>query len=64
MVRQLRALNSPGPTECLFASIDHAIALIRAARPHLYRDWVADRYGLDGQIRAVLAALADLTSKP
>lgn len=52
------------PTECLFASIDHAIALIRAARPHLYRDWVADRYGLDGQIRAVLAALADLTAKP
>lgn len=48
------------PTECLFASIDDAIALIRAARPHLYRDWVTDRYGLDRQVQAVLAVLADL----
>ena len=41
------------PEECLFASIDDAAALIRSARPGLYRDWVAERYGLDRQIAAV-----------
>jgi glycosyltransferase involved in cell wall biosynthesis len=48
------------PTECLFAGIDHAVALIRSARPHLYRDWIADRYALEGQARAVLAVLDGL----
>jgi Glycosyl transferases group 1 len=49
------------PPECLFASIDEAVALIRSARPGLYRDWVAERYGLDRQEAAVLQMLADLT---
>lgn len=49
------------PTECLFASIDDAVALIRSARTGLYRDWVAERYGLHQQQRAVLRLLADLT---
>jgi glycosyltransferase involved in cell wall biosynthesis len=49
------------PEECLFASIDEAVALIRSARTGLYRDWVGDRYGLDRQVRAVLKLLADLT---
>jgi len=48
------------PTECLFASIEEAVALIRSARPNLYRDWVADRYDLAHQVQAVLAVLADI----
>ncbi|HEY1410634.1 MAG TPA: glycosyltransferase family 4 protein [Rhodopila sp.] len=45
------------PQECLFASVDEAVALIGAARPGLYRDWVADRYGLARQIVRVLDLL-------
>jgi glycosyltransferase involved in cell wall biosynthesis len=48
------------PQECLFASVDDAVALIRSGQPHLYRGWVAERYGLDRQIDAVLALLAAL----
>ena len=48
------------PAECLFASIEDAVALIRAARPGLYRGWVGDRYGLDRQVVAVLKVLAAL----
>jgi glycosyltransferase involved in cell wall biosynthesis len=49
------------PEECLFASVDQAVALIRSARTGLYRDWVRERYGLDRQQRSVLRLLADLT---
>ena len=49
------------PEECLFAGIDDAVALIRSARPGLYREWVRDRYGLDRQIASVLSLLAELT---
>jgi glycosyltransferase involved in cell wall biosynthesis len=49
------------PEECLFASIDEAVALIRSARTGLYRDWVGERYGLHRQQQAVLRLLADLT---
>ncbi|MDR3539192.1 MAG: glycosyltransferase family 4 protein [Acetobacteraceae bacterium] len=45
------------PVECLFASIDQAVALIRAGRPGLYRAWVAQCYGLDRQVAAVMALL-------
>ncbi len=45
------------PTDCLFASTDEAVALIGAARTGLYRDWVAERYGLHKQIASVLALL-------
>jgi glycosyltransferase involved in cell wall biosynthesis len=48
------------PAECLFASQEDAVALIRAARPGLYRGWVGDRYGLDRQVEAVLALPAGL----
>ncbi|MSP03401.1 MAG: glycosyltransferase [Acetobacteraceae bacterium] len=48
------------PPECLFASIDEAVALIRSARPGLYREWVRERYGLERQQAAVLRLLADL----
>jgi glycosyltransferase involved in cell wall biosynthesis len=48
------------PQECLFASIDEAVALIRSARPDLYRDWVRERYSLQRQQDAVLRLLADL----
>ena len=49
------------PEECLFASIDHAVALIRSSRPGLYRDWIGDRYDLVRQQQAVLRLLAGLT---
>lgn len=45
------------PAECLFASIDEAVALIGSARPRQYRNWVSERYGLDRQISAVLDLL-------
>jgi glycosyltransferase involved in cell wall biosynthesis len=48
------------PEECLFASIDQAVALIRSSRPRLYREWVGDRYGLERQQQAVLRLLAEL----
>jgi glycosyltransferase involved in cell wall biosynthesis len=49
------------PADCVFASVDHAVALVQAARPGLYREWVADRYGLDRQIDQVLAMLAEIS---
>jgi glycosyltransferase involved in cell wall biosynthesis len=45
------------PQECLFASIEQAVAKIRSGRPGLYRHWVAERYGLDRQVAAVMALL-------
>ena len=51
------------PAECQFASIDEAVALIRAARPGLYRDWVAERYGLDQQAAMILAMLDALPQR-
>ena len=45
------------PPECLFASVEEAVALVRAARPGLYRGWVAERYGLAQQEAATLAVL-------
>ena len=45
------------PQECLLASVEEAVALIRAARPGLYRGWVAERYGLAQQAAAVLGVL-------
>lgn len=53
------------PVECLFATIDEAVALIRAGRPGLYRDWVAERYGLEQQeaaVRALLSAVSENVS--
>jgi glycosyltransferase involved in cell wall biosynthesis len=50
------------PAECLFSAIDDAVALIRSARPGLYRDWVADRYSLDRQEAAVLRLLREVAS--
>jgi glycosyltransferase involved in cell wall biosynthesis len=49
------------PEECLFASIDQAVALIRSSRPGLYREWVRERYGLERQQESVLRLLAELT---
>jgi glycosyltransferase involved in cell wall biosynthesis len=48
------------PEECLFASVEQAVALIRSSRPGLYREWVGDRYGLERQQQAVLRLLAGL----
>lgn len=45
------------PEDCIFSSIDHAVALIQAARTGLYRDWVGDRYSLERQVSRVLALL-------
>lgn len=49
------------PVDCLFASVDEAVALIQAGRPGLYHGWVADRYGLDRQIERVLALLGEVS---
>ena len=49
------------PHECLFASVDDAVALIGAARTGLYSDWVKERYGLGQQIERVLDVLRELT---
>jgi glycosyltransferase involved in cell wall biosynthesis len=50
------------PPECLFAAIDDGVALIRSARPGLYRDWVAERYSLAQQEAAVLRLLREVAS--
>ena len=50
------------PPECLFAAIDDAVALIRSARPGLYRDWVADRYSVERQEAAVLRLLQEVAA--
>lgn len=50
------------PHECLYAGIDDAVALIRAARPGLFRDWVAERYALPRQEAAVLRLLDQVAS--
>ena len=50
------------PMECLFASIDQAVALIRSARPGLYRDWIAGRCSLERQTEAVLELLAQVAA--
>jgi glycosyltransferase involved in cell wall biosynthesis len=49
------------PADCLFASVDDAVALIQAGRPGLYREWVAERYGLDRQVDQVLALLNEIS---
>jgi glycosyltransferase involved in cell wall biosynthesis len=49
------------PPECLFLAIDDALALIRSARPGLYRDWVVERYALERQEREVLRVLEQVT---
>ena len=52
------------PPEALFASVDEAVALIRAASPgQHWRDWVG-RYGLDQQADATRALLAGLRPTP
>ena len=48
------------PRECVFSCIDEAVALIRSARPGLYREWVGERYGLERQQQSVLRLLAGL----
>jgi prepilin-type processing-associated H-X9-DG protein len=60
VVHRFPGADALWPTECLFAAEDEAVALIAAARPGLYRDWVTDRYGLDRQIASVLALLRTL----
>ena len=48
------------PGECLFASVDQAVALIREARTGLYRGWVGHRFGLSRQAASILELLAGL----
>ena len=50
------------PSECLFTAIEDALALIRSARPGLYREWVQERYGLARQEAAVLRMLHEITT--
>jgi glycosyltransferase involved in cell wall biosynthesis len=48
------------PAECLFDSVDEAVALISTGNPGLYRDWVGERYALERQEVAVLRLLKEL----
>lgn len=61
VVHDFPAANRSWPEQCLFASIDQAVAPIRSARPGFYRQWVGDRYGRKRQQQAVLRLLADLS---
>ena len=61
VVHDFPGADSLWPEECLYAGIDHAVALIRSSRTGLYRDWVGERYGLARQQQAVLRLLAELT---
>lgn len=47
------------PEAVRFATVEEAVRLIRAARPHRWRGLVEARFGLDRQVGAVLALLAD-----
>jgi len=60
VVHEFPGAETLWPVECQFAGIDAAVALIRAARPGLYRGWVAERYGLAQQVATILALLDDL----
>jgi glycosyltransferase involved in cell wall biosynthesis len=60
VVHAFPGAESLWPGECLFSGIDEAVALIRSARPHLYRDWIAERYGLDRQVESVLRLLGEI----
>jgi glycosyltransferase involved in cell wall biosynthesis len=61
VVHHFPGANLLWPSECLFSSVDDAVALIRSGRPGLYRDWITERYGLDRQEAAVLSLLRDIT---
>lgn len=52
------------PVECLFGTVDDAVTLIRAGQPGLYRDWVAERYGLDRQVDSTLELLRTILAEP
>lgn len=52
------------PNECLFASVDDAVTLIRAGRPGLYRDWIEGRFSLGRQLDSVLALLRAVLAEP
>jgi glycosyltransferase involved in cell wall biosynthesis len=62
VVHHFPGANLLWPSECLFSSVDDAVALIRSARPGLYRDWITERYGLERQESAVLSLLRDMLS--
>jgi glycosyltransferase involved in cell wall biosynthesis len=51
------------PSDNLFASTEDAVALIQAARPRHYRDWIAERYSLDKQIISVLDLLRSISPR-
>ncbi len=60
VVHHFPGANLLWPPECLFSSVDDAVALIRSAHPGLYRNWITERYGLDRQEAAVLSLLRDI----
>jgi hypothetical protein len=50
------------PAECLFASMDQAVALMQSGRPGLYRQWVTQRYSLDRQVDRILTLLQEVSN--
>jgi hypothetical protein len=64
LVHDFPGADALWPPESLFASVDEAVALIRAARPGPHwREW-AGRYSLDRQANATRALLAGLRPAP
>lgn len=62
VVHRFPGADALWPVECVFCSVDEAVALIRSARPGLYREWVAQRYSLERQEAAVLRVLDQLAA--
>ena len=50
------------PGECLYDSIDDAVALIASAQPGAHRDWIEQRYSLDRQVASILSLLGEIAN--
>lgn len=50
------------PSDCLFATVDQAVARIRRAHPNRYRSFVAERYSLQRHEQAIRALLSAITA--
>lgn len=63
VIHNFPGANAVWPGECLFSTVDEAVALIRAAEPSKYMDFVRSRYDSALQFAAVDALLAEPNCK-
>ena len=63
VIHNFPGANTVWPRECLFSTVDEAVALIRAAEPGKYMDFVRSRYDSARQFAAVDALLAEPNCK-